>query len=130
MAAIDGEKNRVSAKQAAVIKEAKPVRPPASIPVADSMYAPAVVVPTNGANIVASASVSMGRSICGNSPFSSRKPARADTPISVPIVSTKAITKIVSTTGKKLQLNTPEKSSLRKTGARLGGALIQACGRG
>ena len=46
------------------------------------------------------ASTSIGRSICGSCPSASRKPARADKPISVPIVSTNAITKIVSATCK------------------------------
>src|SRR5205807_351907 len=126
MAATKGEKNNVPAKHDAVMIAAKPVLPPASTPVADSIYAPAVVVPTSAAKLVDSASTIMGRSISGRLPCSSRKPARADTPIRVPMVSTKAIMKIVNTTGKNPQLQAPLKSNLKKTGKRLGGELIQS----
>ena len=50
-----------------------PVLPPASIPVADSINTPHVVVPNKAPAAVASASHSIGFSISGNSPFSSSK---------------------------------------------------------
>src|SRR6185437_7232253 len=121
MAATNGEKNSAPAKHAAVTTAVIPVRPPASTPVADSMNAPDVVVPTSAAKVVDRASAIIGLSICGRLPFSSRNPARADTPINVPMVSTKAMTKIVSTTGKKPQLHALIRSSLNKIGERLGG---------
>ena len=130
MAPTNGEKKSVPTKQSAVTTAVRPVRPPASTPVADSMNAPEVVVPTMEAKMIESASAAMGRSICGRFPFSSRNPARAETPINVPIVSTKAMMKIVRTTGKKPQVRTPEKSSLRKIGESEGGMLTQALGAG
>ena len=69
-----------------------------SSPAADSTNTPEVVVPNIGAGVVASASTSMVF------PFLSRNPARAKSPIKVPMVSTKAVMKIVSTTGKAPQL--------------------------
>src|SRR5438034_10727358 len=116
---MNGEKNSVPRKQIAVTTAVNPVLPPASTPVADSMKAPEVDVPTKAAKITESASTVIGRSICGKFPFSSRNPARADTPISVPIESTKAIIKIVSTIGKNLQLSAPRKSTQNSIGERL-----------
>src|SRR5437867_7267889 len=130
MAEIKDAKNRVPTKQSAVVTAVKPVRPPASTPVADSMNAPEVVVPTRAAKVVARASAIMGRSIFGRLPSLSKKPARAETPMSVPMVSTNAITKIVSTTGKNPHVKMLCRSNLRKTGPRLGGRLIQPVGAG
>src|SRR5208337_5538324 len=104
--------------------------PPASTPVADSIYAPEVVVPITAAKVVARASAIIGRSICGRLPSLSRKPARAETPIRVPIVSTNAITRMVRTTGKKAQLKRLCKSKRKNTGSRLGGKLTHAVGAG
>ena len=59
----------------------------------------------------------------GSWPFSSRKPARADSPIKVPMVSTKAMMKMVSTTGNARQVRAPRKSSCHRIGPRLGGRL-------
>ena len=81
-------------------------------------------MPTRPANIVAIASASIGRSICGSVPSASRNPARAETPISEPIVSTSVITKMVSIT-KNLKLNAPRRSSCSMMGAGFGGMLIQ-----
>ena len=74
------------------------------------------------------ASTSIGRSICGSCPFSSRKPARAESPISVPMVSTKAMMKMVSTMGNARQVSAPRKSSCHTMGMMLGGALTIPCG--
>src|SRR5260370_4412797 len=93
------------------------------------MNAPAVVVPTRAANVVARASAIIGRSICGRWPWSSSRPARSETPTSVPIVSTSAMTKIVSSTPKKPHPNIALKSSLKRIGAGLGGALTHRGGR-
>ena len=60
IAEINGAKNSVPTKQSAVTTEVNPVRPPASTPVADSMYAPEVVVPITAAKVVASASAIIG----------------------------------------------------------------------
>ncbi len=92
------------------------------------MYAPAVVVPARPANIVAIASASIGRSICGSVPSASRNPARAETPISEPIVSINAITNIVSSTPKNPTLNAPRRSSCSMIGAGFGGMLTHADG--
>src|ERR1019366_4357874 len=130
MAEMNGAKNKVPAKHSAVMTAVRPVRPPASTPVADPIEAPDVVVPITAAKVVASASAIIGRSICGRLPSLSRKPARADTPISVPMVSTKAITKIVRTTGKNPQVNRLCRSSWKNKGCRLGGRLTQPLGAG
>src|SRR5947209_18717078 len=102
---MNGEKNSVPRKQIAVTTAVNPVLHPASTPVSDSMKAPQVDVSSKAAKITESASTVIGRSMCGKFPLSSRNPARADTPISVPMVSTKAIIQIVSTIGKNLQLS-------------------------
>src|SRR5205809_7603221 len=127
---MNGEKNSVPRKQIAVTTAVNPVLPPASTPVADSMKAPEVDVPTKAAKITESASTVVGRSICGKFPFSSRNPARADTPISVPIVSTKAIIKIVSTIGENPQFSAARKSTLNRSGEKLGGNLTHAIAGG
>jgi len=126
---MNGEKNSVPRKQIAVTTAVNPVLPPASTPVADSMKAPEVDVPIKAAKITESASTVIGRSMCGRFPFSSKNHARADTPISVPMVSTKAIIKIVSTIGKNPQFSAPQKSMLNSIGEMLGGKLTHAFGR-
>src|SRR6266705_911912 len=62
---MNGEKKSVPRKQIAVTTAVNPVLPPASTPVADSMKAPEVDVPTKAAKITESASTVIGRSICG-----------------------------------------------------------------
>ncbi len=119
MAATNGAVKAESAKQMATTTAVSPVRPPASIPVADSTKAPEVVVPNSGASTVASASAIMGRSICGRLPCSSRKPARAESPMSVPMVSTKAMMKMVRATGRALGESAPRRSICAKMGAML-----------
>ncbi len=74
------------------------------------------------------ASTSIGRSISGRSPFSLRNPPRADTPIRVPMVSTNAVMKMVSTTGNARQVSAPRKSSCQTMGVMLGGMLTIARG--
>src|SRR5579871_1732303 len=128
--ATNGEKNSASTKHSAVTTDVIPVRPPASTPAADSRNAPDVVVPTSAASIVEIASTVIGRSICGRFPSSSSRFALADTPISVAIVSTKAMTNIVSTIGKNAHVNTCRKSSLNKIGEMLGGMPTNPCGGG
>src|SRR5438128_6460263 len=127
---MNGEKNSVPRKQIAVTTTVNPVPPPASAPDDDSMKAHEVDVPTKAAKITESASTVIGRSICGKFPFSPRNPARADTPIRVPIVSTKAIIKIVSTIGKNPQFSAARKSTLNSIGEMLGGKLTHAFGGG
>src|ERR1017187_10747718 len=123
IAATRGAKNSDIANRPATPTAVKPVRPPAWTPAADSMYAPEVVVPTRPANIVAIASASIGRSICGNVPSASRNPARVETPISEPIVSINAITNMVSSTPKNPTLNAPRRSSFSMMGAGFVGML-------
>src|SRR5437763_16363553 len=123
---MNGEKNSVPRKQIAVTTAVNPVLPPASTPVADSMKAPEVDVPNKAAKITESASTVIGRSICGKFPFSSRNPARVDTPISVPIVSTKAIVKIESTIGKNPEFSAALKSTLNSIGEILVAQLTHA----
>src|SRR5437870_12339598 len=100
---MNGEKNSVPRKQIAVTTAVNPVLPPASTPVADSMKAPEVDVPTKAAKITDSASTVIGRPICGNFPFSPSNPARADTPTHVPIAPTQHIIQIEITIGKHPQ---------------------------
>src|SRR5713101_5949197 len=58
-----GEKNNVPTKHRAVTTAVRPVRPPACTPVADSMNAPEVEVPTTAANIIDRASAIIGRDL-------------------------------------------------------------------
>src|SRR5579875_2562425 len=121
IAVTSGAKKSDAAKSIATTTAVSPLRPPTLTPAADSTYAPAVVVPTSAANVVASASAIIGRSMPGKLPAASSSPARSDTPTSVPIVSINAITKIVSSTPKKPHVSAALKSSFIMIGAGFGG---------
>ena len=83
---------------------ARPVRAPSRMPVADSMYAPLVDVPTSDAKTHDRASTSIGFSTCGKLPSLSSMLPAAPTPTSVPSVSRNDISTSVSSTGRKLSL--------------------------
>ncbi len=102
--------------------------PPASIPVADSINVPVVVVPSKAPTTVARASQSIGFSISGKFPLSSSKFALNDRPNNVPIVSTKSITNTVKITAKNPQLSAPAISSFKNVGERAGGRLTNCDG--
>ena len=89
---------------------ASPVRAPSRMPVADSMYAPLVDVPTSPLKTHETASTSIGF-------FRSSISAAAPRPTSVPSVSRKLITNSVRRIGRKLRRSTPAMSSLSAIGA-------------
>ena len=124
------KKNNAVKNNKAVTIAVNPVLPPASIPVADSMNTPLVVVPNNAPTTVESASHNIGFSISGSSPFSSSRFALYDNPSNVPIVSTKSSTNTVRITEKKPHVKAPEISSLRKICDISGGILIIDSGAG
>ena len=105
------------AKSAAVVTAARPVRAPSRIPVADSMYAPLVDVPSRPLIMHATASTVIGRSSPGKFPFSSSIPPAAPTPTSVPSVSRKLMRKSVSRIGRNDSLRTPAMSRCSAIGA-------------
>ena len=87
----------------AVTTAASPVRAPSRMPVADSMYAPLVDVPTSDAKMHVTASTIIGFSTCGKLPSLSSMLPAAPTPTSVPSVSRNDISTRVSSTGQKAQ---------------------------
>lgn len=95
-----GEKNSPSEKSIATTTAVNPVLPPSSISVADSIYV--VVVPASPANTVARASVRSGSSMSERFQFSSRKPALADAPMSMPLISSRSMVNMV-----RIQQKTP-----------------------
>ena len=97
-----GDKNRDNPKRIAVVTAVRPVLPPSDTPDALSTNVVVVDVPITAPTVVATAS------------------AISDTPISVPIVSNKSTNRNANRMTIKFREKIPLKSSLQKTGDRLG----------
>ena len=82
-----GLRNSAAAKQAAVTRLVRPVRPPSATPALDSTKVVTVEVPQMAPVQVAMASESMAWSMLGTSPSAVSMSPRAQAPYSVPMVS-------------------------------------------
>ena len=112
-----GTNSAASRNSTPVTTEAKPVRPPCSIPAADSIYEVVVDVPQTAPNMVAAASIISSRSSFSMLPFSSTRPAGGATASRVPMLSNISINISVKTAENMLHFSAPRISILNSVGA-------------
>ena len=104
---INGKNNRPA------MTATRPVRPPSSTPVADSMKLVVGLVPNIPERIVPVESTIIDSLILRGSPDASKRLPASATPIKVAIVSNKSVKKKVKMTGNKASLRDPKMSSLK-----------------
>lgn len=124
-----GLKNMAIRKRSEVTRDARPVLPPCSTPLALSTKVVIVDVPSIAPAVVPRASAIRACLALGRCPFLSSIPALLVTPTSVPTVSKKSTKKKVNTTIQKSSEAIPEKSIFANMGLIGGGIAIRESGR-
>ena len=110
-----GARKRQGKKHKAVAIDVRPVRPPASIPAALSIYAVPGEVPKSPAPRVASASTMSPCLSLSGCPRESTMPAAWETPTKVESESNKSVRKIETIAGISAGRSAPSRSSLNNT---------------
>ena len=119
MLCTSGEKIRHASINTPTVTAVRPVRPPADTPAALSTYGVVEDVPSAAPATMAVESANRARFRRGSLPSSSR-PARWETPTSVPVESNKSTRKKTKITLTMLRVKRPLKSICMKVGAMLG----------
>src|SRR5690606_32721779 len=115
----NGAKNRQAINSRPTTTAVKPVRPPAATPAEDSIYGVVDEVPKAAPATIAEESANNAFFRRGNLP-SFNKPARCETPTSVPVESNRSTRKKTKITPIRLAVNKPSKFICRKVGANEG----------